>query len=1207
MSKAGQNNQRGILAQNLAAMLLFLQFLRKKDFLYIQLEPDNSEDFDLFFKGGKRIVCEVKYWSKKFSCTQLKELLGKIINRNFFCEQDEIIVICKAVDNKLLQDIKNASFFEKTKSKLKKAGFDEQMISLLPAVDFWIFDLDVHQYITYSLASELINIWVPKADVKRFVNDIIQNKIAHGSSLGQPYSREDFEEDISVLKKQIHDDGDYFNKKRDIEEQLDILEKELSGNATKLGSKSLSVISIDWNLKSFVINRLRNSGSIKLRDWDALWVINKPDDFLLAILNIFKSNIFDEENKKYILEYIKIHMNNIVGYYRPEFFLIDLFDIFKIILDNKDGERYLEQIFNILENISILKKDSFLFLKSYNYHNELSIEQDLCKLLYKSYEIAGEPLKNKIINFIRNRFNIVNDSAPSCYFFKKGIYDIFQKWLEENFIEKFPIFLNIIIEQYDDFYEKFSKKQNVFKGWDTCGSITTFFENNYNLYDRCFICYILIPSIENFYHQDVFIGWNFIKEHCISNGSREKPDFLNRAVYQIIIKRYMDDNREISEEAFELLKKFILSEKGIPRKDELIYQSILSSDMSDEKKWELVKLSLGTHDSPRNIFVEKNVSALASRGHQQARDNLNEWFFKPDYYSNFMLSCDYISTMQTQLITEPDFAVELFKSFITSEYAKSNQNDDKAYYMAGVLRDILQQNYENGLSIFKLLNAEKVLSIDQQIIYTASLFKADAKMEINFLLKIYRDIVSPLLGKNNGLQDWLSHPHSRENLVHFAGKLADIKEITGAMRIIRAFIDDPDPYSTDENLDDIHKNVEKPDFVNSSQGGAGVRGWCGWVLMKCAVLEGREYIPEIIKLSKKLVEDKNHSVISMGCLALEKIAKNRLTVLPEDKGRLFFNDDKKTALQMAKNVELIVFELLSRFALWPYLTQKKMAKDIVQVLSTIRTLTEKDALLFVKILNSLPEEIEAEFAHLLIYYAEFRKNSYANWKLNIATLYDDLSPDRYDDRPFKKNLIERIQKIQEVNPDSCFNFTTQIEYVMREMAENKNKMIEGEKFALKYFNLLTHKYSYSTFNLVYAEIENKISASSLYTEWFDLLIQCLQAEKLFYDDQVQAGNGMQLRSCWILHHSNILELVYHHKQLGGAKFIQAAEFFFFFPKEVNLCESEKIISILTTLVTNDSGQKERAKNIINKLCERNPSAYFTLKKELLNKGIMSAE
>ena len=56
----------------------------------------------------------------------------------------------------------------------------------------------------------------------------------------------------------------------------------------------------------------------------------------------------------------------------------------------------------------------------------------------------------------------------------------------------------------------------------------------------------------------------------------------------------------------------------------------------------------------------------------------------------------------------------------------------------------------------------------------------------------------------------------------------------------------------------------------------------------------------------------------------------------------------------------------------------------------MRTLKEKEALILFKKLLRLPDEAINEAAPLMIYYTEFRKDSFKDWKWSAPGLYDDI-------------------------------------------------------------------------------------------------------------------------------------------------------------------------------------------------------------------------
>jgi len=341
---------------------------------------------------------------------------------------------------------------------------------------------------------------------------------------------------------------------------------------------------------------------------------------------------------------------------------------------------------------------------------------------------------------------------------------------------------------------------------------------------------------------------------------------------------------------------------------------------------------------------------------------------------------------------------------------------------------------------------------------------------------------------------------------------------------------------------------------------------------------------------KKLVNDENYYVIHMACFTLGQIARNRLTVLPSDKNILFFNDDKEKALRMAKEVETIAFDLLDNLILWPALVQKAMTKSILHVFDPIRALNEKDSLKLVTALTKLPTDVTEESAPLFIYYAEFRKDAYKNWRFGMPGLYDDLGPEQYDEKKFKNILIETIKELQKKDPDNCFRFASSAEHAMREALPKDGELERNTEIALEYLELLSNVYAHNVFNLIYQIIETKFSTPDKYVErWYTLLIKCLGIEKGFYEDQAKKGNMANVYWYPALYHSKILELV--HEKLGQDKFIQAAKVFFSFPKELELHETVNLVSIIQQVAKTDKDAKTIIKTLINK----NPSKYWSLR------------
>ncbi|GAH18295.1 unnamed protein product, partial [marine sediment metagenome] len=253
---------------------------------------------------------------------------------------------------------------------------------------------------------------------------------------------------------------------------------------------------------------------------------------------------------------------------------------------------------------------------------------------------------------------------------------------------------------------------------------------------------------------------------------------------------------------------------------------------------------------------------------------------------------------------------------------------------------------------------KKKLSKNEQILLCNSLISRDNSEQQNedILIKIYADFLDPFLRKlgsdTKQIKEKLFYSQSREAIVEFADTLAGHKKVKEALRIVEIFINDPDPYLPGRDPGDPgnkyneHKKIldgEEPHSITS------VRGWCAWVLTKCTVLEGRDYLVDIIRLTKKLAKDKNWYVKHMACFALSRLAQVRLSVMPKSKNILFFNKNTEKALKKAKEVEKIAFNLLKEIAEASDNVKKALAKSILQVFNRIRTLNQEDALAFVNI------------------------------------------------------------------------------------------------------------------------------------------------------------------------------------------------------------------------------------------------------------------
>ena len=171
MTRQGQLNQKGVNAQNWAAMSLFLQYVTRKDFGYIGFEGNNLEDFHLVFEDGRKIICESK--SSYINLAEIRGILNKIIKHAEITDQDEILIICEGVDKEAKNLIENFKYFGediKRKLKGKKHKFEEKHIKLLPQLKFWEVSQDINRKAVEILMAKVLSypepFWIPEHRIK---------------------------------------------------------------------------------------------------------------------------------------------------------------------------------------------------------------------------------------------------------------------------------------------------------------------------------------------------------------------------------------------------------------------------------------------------------------------------------------------------------------------------------------------------------------------------------------------------------------------------------------------------------------------------------------------------------------------------------------------------------------------------------------------------------------------------------------------------------------------------------------------------------------------------------------------------------------------------------------------------------------------------------------------------------------------------------
>lgn len=1205
MNRPGANVFKGINSQALAAMSLLLQYVLREPqasrnearFSYIHFEAPKFADFNLVFDDGRKIICEVKNWKNNFSYANLKEVLDSI--KGPIGEKDEILIIYTNGADNFRKTIENAKYFEKIQEELiNKHGFVKKHIALLSRVRFWKIDRkrEVNKKIARSLFTDLLGSLCTEQQLNEIITSFLVEKIYEGSEKGTRYSRIQLIEEIANRKKLfIKDSGVIDEERKKLEDILKAIKKACKDPSSYMwANNQISSLSAQPRLMIFLLNLISNYKKLKLGQWEHIWKAYQIYPF--HIFRILRNNLQTEENRKYIIGFFKSIIQDFQWFYSRELFEIEIIEILEQVL--REEQKYINDAFVIIKAV-IEQRRNDIFYKRDTELGELYYKDQIGKLLKKIYTTGEIELRNQIYELITNHFNLIKDVGDFNYYTPSVIFEIVKDWLADDVKNKFNRFIEAIITQYNEEYK------HQFNGWDYFGGLTSFAGDKYAVLDHHFVIYILRPVFNNFYSKDKDNAWYFIKTNCVSKTkevSAKKPDFLNRSVLPIVLERYKEE-KKVSSQAFEILEEFITSTKGIPHKRDLIYQSIINDDsLSSNRKWKLAKVGTDEWAYECSDLIEELLTQLILKNNKQAKEKYGEWYKDEKYFEHFRFGTP-VTQIRKISVKDLEYAIELFELFIKSNYFINKQDSFKANEAAFFIYDILKKDFKKGLAIIRSLETEKKITKNQQILLTWSLFdyKGNDSDDVKFLEQVYKKITDPLLKslkyENREILKKIPCGEAREAIVKFASCLARQKKVKEALRIVEAFINDPNPYLPDENDPDDpkkenneHAKIERGDqtvFITS------VRGWCAQTLMYCAGLAGRKHIFKIIDLTERLIKDENLYVKHMACFPLGLLTANRLTVMPDNKDKLFFGDNTKKALKRAEKVESLAFELLKDIDENTNAKVKEaLGSSIVKVFDRINNLNQEKARKLLLTLARFPSETITEASKLFIHYAEFRKISFKNWKWSMPNLYDNLAPDKFNDGIFKKLLINVLNKLE---PNKRFRFGSHFERLIRKGKPNTSEGEQWFKIAYKYLNLLSKDYNNEIYNIIKIAIKEGMEKKWHFEKWYELYKKCLKMEKKYHLRNDSKKNteyiyGLSLQDRYIL------EIIY--ETLGLEKSLDVLEIIKTFPDKLILRCSEDIFNLLNNIAkTKNKKINNRVKNIIKHQFKKYPDRYYDLNKK----------
>lgn len=876
--------------------------------------------------------------------------------------------------------------------------------------------------------------------------------------------------------------------------------------------------------------------------------------------------------------------------------------------------RAVDNTYGLVKNVLKLRESEYKKSETKKEHErEKQVVSELLERIFSVYKDEEKNAKvEEIIGLIDKHFNLVDDDGEFVMYTPKSIFEILKGYIDIDFEKNFRKIAEVFVNQYSQKWEKDGKK-TIYNGYELMGGVLVVSGDHYKAQDRHFIKFTLKPALEKYYERDKEKCWSFVKRQCIVRKvSRDHPDFLNRAAIPILLERYKSANEIISQEAFQILEGFVLSCKGIPSKSDLIYEE-LRGDFSDSKKWRLVQVSINKYKIPVNSFVEEIVLKLATHGHKRAMKLLKDWIGNEGYYeSGKLFGTNVVVNISRILDYSFEEGLEMFKDFIGVDYFLRKMESFDAFSVARLLNKIINRDVGIGVRLLKNLSHKPVLTGNEQILLCNGLIGEDDSKKGNeeVLVTVYEEFLNPFLvsldNSPKKIEKIITRSQSREAIVRFGDALVKNQRIPETLRIAKVFIDDSDPCTPKrenpedpEGKYDEHKRIERGEETHAI---TTVRGWCAWVLMDCAVLAGRDHIKEIIDLTEKLTKDDNYYIQSMSCFPLRRLARNRLTVMPENKEELFLDRDKEEALRTAKRIEKIAFDSLRRLSKLEPKPRDVLIKALLKVFHHIRALNQENALELVQTIIECGEEAIANAASLFIYFAELRNKDFKDWKWRIPGLYDDL--DDFDNKIFQQLLKDILKKGNpKINSEfaSCFG-----EFVQKYIPE-KSRMEKGLKYSeafeisCRYLSIISDYYDERTFKHIHQFVEHNLGKRP--QECYQLWRKCLDREKRKIAEESVKSKSVESKEIsktyWWPYYENKEILIKVKENVGIGEFLDSLEFLLGYPKDVYLGDISGVAEILQSLSGKYIPQIEK---IFDKLIARNIALYDA--KETWKKKIM---
>ncbi len=1201
MSKTGQYNYKGINLQAFAALSLFLQNINRSDFVEMILEGEKLEDFVLVYNSGKKIICESKYRSSGVGLYELKSIIQTVLGHRELKDTDQILIISNFFQEQVKSLVNNFAFWTKKalqEIKINSPKFSDEQIELIPQIRLWEVNENTNRegllFLMYHSLANKNSFWLPKSVLEDWTNTLLVQNIYLKSECGERISKKNFLDQLEKKKRLFFENNgtDLQQVKvtsiQKIDEIVQLVE-ENNPSKRDVCSNRISELIANPSLHYETLRRLGQSTNLELDLWDVLWTASVSGVYSFEIFRIIKNNINSKENIDYSIEFInRILEEYLFNYYREEFIKNDIVEICKKIVEI-DPE-LANEIFEVIQKL--FKNSSRIF-----YYEERRTQDwtwgrekiaDLLKKIYQS-QSTNQALKQEIIEYIFDSFNLVEDNSIYWSFTPPAIFTIVYDYINENPKINLLEFSKIVSGQYQKFLERFNRKIK-FDGWEHMGGGISQSGSEFSIDERQFLTRIFQPVLEKIPNSNE--KWDYVNKNFITRKieevSLDKPDFLNRAVIPYLLDLYVE--KDLKTEAFNILSDFVKMRKGIPWKGDIIYYYLSKGNYSPKQQWDLVQIGLDEYNNlPINVFVERIVTDLAMNDNSgeyqdKAIATLVCWANDPKYKSNRIFGSDIVDII-LNLLNNPkifNFGVNILETFINSDNFTRMHDTYNAWNAAKALSVVISKNIKKGINILEKIESNDILTVNQQIVLLGSLENVQEEKK-GTILELYDGFIKKLLEKYpdiDGFETKFYFTSARESLVKFAELLSKFGYYDQSLKIMERFIEDSDPTLLEhqDNLAEhnLHQKVKAGEEILII---TSVRGKVAWVLRYLSLLPARNYFAKAIPLLKKLCEDENFYIRVQSTYSLIEFMKNRDTyVIRENRKERFI--DEATSNMVAD----IAFSMLRDKE-----NQKLPAvlKGLAHVFSNYRYMDQTQALeVMTVLLSSDAEFVIRDVTSLLIFFAEFRKNAFKGW------IWGELP--EFNDEPFKEIILQQIESGKDdIRRYLSWEFWN-LPKEGNESTESYNKNLY--KTSINYFKeFVKQEYEKNIWEYIYHFIEDYLDYE--FVSCINLWMTCVLKERPYLAEAIKDKDNIHdLNWRPFFHNGKILAAIL--KNLGLEEFLKWMEYLLDYPEEVLIAHDIEIaVSELSGLPKSIKG----AEIVFDKLVKRYPR-FFDDRAEWLSNG-----